>query len=65
MQMWFGRNQTVYQHAWTTSEQGELQNKALPSTQKNVSRRDEGLQNHSLGAHNPQETFNARARAPG
>lgn len=30
----FGSNHTVYQCAWTTSEQGELQNKALPSTQK-------------------------------
>lgn len=34
MQIWFGSNPTVYQHAWTTSEQGELRNKALPSTQK-------------------------------
>lgn len=43
MQIWFGSNPTVYQHAWTTSEQGELRNKALPSTQKPRKMRAEGM----------------------
>lgn len=37
----FGSSRIAYQHAHTTSEQGELQNKALPSTQKSGNARAE------------------------